>query len=422
MFNNREIVTAVDLGSSKICVLVGEALPDGKVKVIGQGCVPSEGSIVKGEIYNMDKAFELLGSALEEADRSSDRELGNSRLVIVPVTGCGIESMQGVGTATIRSEQRVVTEKERAEAVENAKDQHVSAGREIINISESCFAIDGRPVCNPLLQSGRRLDAYVHLVHGVTTRLENFRTIVRESGFEDSMIYPVFAPLATDYGILSEEERGSGALLVDIGAGTTEYDVECNSGVRASGVLQVGFDHVCNDLAVGLDLNIGVCRKLVEDGSLSRAIREHRDCLEFPGSSVGTPRRIPLNSFETIIDLRLRETFEIIKQILNEKNALSQLEAGGILTGGGAMFERTGAMFREVFEMSCRIAQPLENGDPVALAENPRFSTVWGALRLAVAYNAMEPGGSGRGGFGSLLDMVDSLVSRNRKKLWNRRG
>ena len=323
MFNNREIVTAVDLGSSKICVLVGEALPDGKVKVIGQGCVPSEGSIVKGEIYNMDKAFELLGSALEEADRSSDRELGNSRLVIVPVTGCGIESMQGVGTATIRSEQRVVTEKERAEAVENAKDQHVSAGREIINISESCFAIDGRPVCNPLLQSGRRLDAYVHLVHGVTTRLENFRTIVRESGFEDSMIYPVFAPLATDYGILSEEERGSGALLVDIGAGTTEYDVECNSGVRASGVLQVGFDHVCNDLAVGLDLNIGVCRKLVEDGSLSRAIREHRDCLEFPGSSVGTPRRIPLNSFETIIDLRLRETFEIIKQILNEKNALS---------------------------------------------------------------------------------------------------
>ena len=169
-------------------------------------------------------------------------------------------------------------------------------------------------------------------------------------------------------------------------------------------------------------MNIGVCRKLVEDGSLSRAIREHRDCLEFPGSSVGTPRRIPLNSFETIIDLRLRETFEIIKQILNEKNALSQLEAGGILTGGGAMFERTGAMFREVFEMSCRIAQPLENGDPVALAENPRFSTVWGALRLAVAYNAMEPGGSGRGGFGSLLDMVDSLVSRTRKKLWNRRG
>ena len=230
MFNNREIVTAVDLGSSKICVLVGEALPDGKVKVIGQGCVPSEGSIVKGEIYNMDKAFELLGSALEEADRSSDRELGNSRLVIVPVTGCGIESMQGVGTATIRSEQRVVTEKERAEAVENAKDQHVSAGREIINISESCFAIDGRPVCNPLLQSGRRLDAYVHLVHGVTTRLENFRTIVRESGFEDSMIYPVFAPLATDYGILSEEERGSGALLVDIGANNAQRNNQKKSG------------------------------------------------------------------------------------------------------------------------------------------------------------------------------------------------
>lgn len=418
MFNNRKIVTAVDLGTSKICVLVGEILPNGNLKIIGHGCVPSGGAIVKGEICNMDKAAELLAMAMEEADRRSNQELNNSSLVVVPVTGCGIESVQGVGSALINSESQLVTDKECNEAIENAKYQQLSAGREIINISESWFEIDDRPVKNPISQSGRKLDAHVHIVHGVSSRVQNFKKIIRDCGFEDSVIYPAFAPLVTDYGILSEDERASGALLIDLGAGTTEYDVECNSVLRASGVIQVGFDHVCNDLAVGLDLKIGICRKIIEEGTLTRAIREHRDVLEFPGSKVNSIRRIPVTSFETIIDLRLREIFEIIKNILAEKNELNQLGAGGILTGGGAMFERTGAIFRDVFEMNCRIAQPLENGEPIPLLPNPRFCTAWGALRLAVAYEAMNHGNSRRVGLGGLLDIMDSAVCRIRKKFW----
>ncbi len=421
MFNSREIVTAVELGSSKICVLVGEAGDDGQVNIIGRGVAASGGSVIKGEIDNMEKAFEQLSLALEDADKSSDRELGNSRLLVVAVTGCGIDSHCGVGTVFIKNEMHKVTEKERIEAHENARVQHLSADREIINSSESYFLIDDRRVRNPINQNARKLDAYVHVVHAIGARLENFRSIVRESGFEDAMVEVVFSPLAADFGILSDEERENGVVLIDLGAGTTEYVVEYNSGVQASGVLQVGFEHVCNDLAIGLDLHIDICRKLVADGTLGSAIREHREYLEFP-SSTGKVRKIPVASFETIIDLRLREIFEIIRDSLAAKGALNNLDSGGVLTGGGALFERTPAIFREVFELGCRVGQPLEAGGAVTGVEDPRFSMIWGALKIAAYYNEANSGHGSRGPVGGLLDAVDGLWNRTRRMWQNLRG
>lgn len=421
MFNTREIVTAIELGSSKICVLVGEAGQDGRVNIIGRGVAPSAGSIIKGEIDNMEKAFEQLSLALEDADRSSDRELGNSRVVVVAVTGCGIDSHCGVGTVFVKNEMHKVTEKERIEAHENARIQHLAPDREIINSSESYFLIDDRRVRNPINQNARKLDAYVHVVHAIGARLENFRSIVRESGFEDAMVEVVFSPLAADFGILSDEERENGVVLIDIGAGTTEYVVEYNTGVQASGVIQVGFEHVCNDLAIGLDLHIDVCRKLATDGTLIAAIRDHREYLEFPRST-GKVRKIPVASFETIIDLRLREIFEIVRDSLAAKGVLNNLDAGGVLTGGGALFERSAVLFREVFEMGCRIGQPLEAGGAVTGVENPRYSMIWGALKIAAYYNELNSARGNRGTVGGLLDAVDGFLNRTRRTWQNLRG
>ncbi len=415
MFQTREIVTAIEIGTSKICVLVGEAGPDGRVSIIGRGTAPSDGAVIKGEIDHMEKAFEQLSIALEEANRTSDRELDNSRLVVVVVTGCGIVSHQGVGTVFIKNEQHKVTEKERFEAHENAKIQHIAPDREIINSSESYFVIDDRRVRNPINHIAQKLDAHVHVVHALAARLENFRSIIRDSGFEDTMVEVAFAPLATDFGILSDEERDNGVLLIDLGAGTTEYDVEYNTGVQASGVLQVGFEHVCNDLSIGLDLPIGVCRTLIESGTLNQAIRERRESLEFPMPGRRQSRQIPLASFETIIDLRLREIFEIIKMQLVEKGALCNLDAGGVLTGGGALFDRSAALFREVFDMPCRVGQPLEAGGAVTGVDNPRFSTAWGALKIAAYYNEVNCGSVGRGPVRSLIDVMDGLISRTRR-------
>lgn len=109
-------------------------------------------------------------------------------------------------------------------------------------------------------------------------------------------------------------------------------------------MLQVGFDHVCNDLSLGLDLHIDVCRKLIEEKTLQRAMQERREYMEFP-SSTGRGRKIPLPSFEVIIDARLREIFEIIRSMAAAQGALGSLDAGGVLTGGGRIVRADGADF-----------------------------------------------------------------------------
>lgn len=413
MFQTRDVVTAIEIGTSKINVLVGEAGSDGTVTVSGLGSAPSAGSVVKGEIENMDLAFEQLGSAIADAESASDGLLNSTKVVVVAVTGCRMEAFQGVGSVVIRNEAHKVTGKERLEAHENARVRRLATGREIINSTESYFTIDGRRISNPLNHTASKLEAYVHVIHADAARIENFRSIVRDSGFEEARIEVAFSALADDFGILTEEEREHGVLLVDVGAGTTEFVVEYNSGVYASGVLQIGFDHVCNDLSLGLDLHIDVCRRLIEENTLQRAIQERREYLEFPGST-GRKRRIPLSSFEVIVDARLREVFEIIRAMASEQGAPARLDAGGVLTGGGALFKRTEQIFYEVFDMSCRIGKPFDAGGVLTGLDTPRCSTIWGALKIASYYNELNTAQRGRGMVGSLIDIVDGMLNKTR--------
>lgn len=419
MFQSRNIVSAIEFGSSKICVLVGESDGDGHIDVIGRGEAPSAG-VVKGELTNIEAAFDQLAFALEEADQSSGRELNNSRIIVIPVTGCGIASYQGVGTVFIKNSEQRVTDSERAEAHQNARIHPLETDRSVLNSSESYFVIDDRlRLRNPINQTAYKLDAHVHIVHALTNRLENFRTVVRESGYEEN-VEMVFAPLASGVGVLTEEEREGGVLLIDFGAGATEYVMEFNNGTIASGMLQVGFDHVLNDLSIGLDLPIESCRKLIEGGTLAQLMRERCDYVDFP-SSTGKVRRIPLSSFETIVDQRLRETFEIIRRKVGHSSDLSRINCGGVLTGGGALFDRSGRLFREVFDLSVRVGQPIDIGGAVTGLENPRYSTVWGALKIADYYQNLQSDNSA-GIFQRFSSSVGEMADKLRRSFGGFRG
>ena len=399
MFHTRNIVSAVEMGTSKFCVLVGEIGGDGGLDVIGRGEAPSAGAVVKGEIVNMEKAFDQLAKALEEADRSSGRVLNLTRMVMVLVTGGGISSQPGVGMVLIRNDEHTVTESERREANDNARILNLAAERKIINTSESFFLVDGRRVSNPLRHQGSKLEAHIHIVHGISARVDNFRNLVRESGFDDADVDVVFSPIAADLGVLNELEREDGVLLIDLGAGCAEYVMEYDSGVCASGVLQLGMEHVANDLSIGLGLNIDQCRRLLVSGELDRAEREGRAHIVMR-TGAGAERAIPLCSFDTIIDCRLREIFTIIRRQLESAGSPRSLAAGGVLTGGGALFPRSRELFGEVFDLSCRVAQPRDAEGAITDLASPRYSAVWGALKVAAHYRGMDAAGEGiAGGF-----------------------
>lgn len=403
MFRNRAIVGAVEFGSSSICVLLGESMPDGTLSVIGKGEAPSAG-IVKGEIDSVDTAFDQLGKALNDADAMSGGELNNCSLLVVPISGCDIKSCQGKGAVTIDSPDGRVTESNRQRAHEIARVCRLEPGRSILNSSESFFVIDDKlHRRDPIGQSADKLEARVHIVHGVVNRMENFRQIMHNSGFEQTEL--VFSPMAAAEGVLAREERENGVLLIDIGAGVTDYLLEFNLGVYASGQLQVGMMHVINDLGLGLELPLEQCSKLLTDGTLAAAIREKREFIDVP-ASFGKVRRIPVASFEVIIDLRFRELLEIIRSSIDPE-ALARVNSGTVLTGGGASFEMAQKIAREVFHSTVRVGRPNAVGVVTDLA-NPRYSAVWGALKVADYYLRCSRDNSS-GTWEKFLDMGDSV-------------
>ncbi|MBE6365246.1 MAG: cell division protein FtsA [Lentisphaerae bacterium] len=397
MFRKRNVTCAVEFGTSKIVVLVGEVDDHGGVSsVIGYGAAHAPGAVVKGEVADVKRAAEAFRQALEEADRASGGELVNCRLMTMLVSGCGIESKLSKGIVTVKNPDRIITEVEQQEARENAKFTASGNGREIINTSVSHYLVDNRRVSNPLGQSGTQLEAWVHIIHAVAGRVDNFRSVVINSGVEDARIEAVFSPLATGEGICSELEKENGSLLVDIGAGTTEYLVYFDRGVCASGVIPLGMEHVANDLSIGLKLHIDACRRLLENGTLAKAIQEKKSSLELPGST-GRMMTIPLTSFEVIVDARIREIFELIRRQLREKNAPRALGAGGILTGGGAEYFRSRELFCDIFDMNCRIGIPANAPGAGFDLDSPRFSAIWGALKVAAYFqhNFIAPTGAG---------------------------
>ncbi|MCP3967724.1 MAG: cell division protein FtsA [Lentisphaerae bacterium] len=410
MFQQRDIITAVEIGTSKIHVLVGQMDNDSSVTVIGSGEVPTANAVVKGEIADMDRALELLINAIEEADNSCNREINNSRIIFFNVTGAGINSFQGVGNVFIQNEGLKINDEDVKEAVENAQTKPLPLDQSVINTFDSYFMIDGgRRVSNPIDHVAHKLEAYIHVIHGDTNRIENFRSLLRDAGF-DHEIQPVFSGMASVFGILTDEEKESGILLLDIGAGTTEYVAVFNMGVLDSGVIPIGFEHLANDLSLGLDLHISVCRKLLSDGSLAAHITQRKGFVEIKSSSGGI-RKIPLSSFERIIDLRLQETFQIINRNIHEKGIFRSLGAGAVLTGGAALFPRTAEIVKEVFQFPVRIGRPYDAKGAVTGLEDPRYSTVWGTLKYGELFIHQLNSNRKRGVFGSMVDGVDGMAS-----------
>ncbi|MBE6388596.1 MAG: cell division protein FtsA [Lentisphaerae bacterium] len=411
MFQKRNTVCAIEFGTSKVCVLIGEVGTRGGVgAIIGHGMAYLPGAVIKGEIADMDRATKALNKALSEADRSSGGELVNCRMMTLLVSGCGIESRQAKGIVTVKNSDGVITDAEKAEANENAKVIALGSGREIINTSVSYYLVDNRRVSNPLGQSGRRLEAYVHIIHAVASRVDNFRRAVINSGVENARIEPVFSPLAAGIGIVGELEKENGSLLIDLGAGATEYLVYFDRGVCASGVVQLGMEHVANDLAIGLNLHIDSCRKLLGSGMLENALKEKRAFLEFPGPG-GRMKNIPLSAFEMIVDARLREIFELVRSQLREKNAPRALGAGGVLTGGGAEYFRSRELFSDVFDLDCRIGLPADAGGAGTDLTSPRFSALWGALKVA-AFFQQSYGISPEGGLKKVFGKMGKFLGR----------
>ena len=417
MFKQHNIITALEIGTSKVCVLIGEYTDD-ELNIIGKGEVPSAGAVVKGEIVAMDLMIEKLIDAMELADQQSGHELNNSTMYVVSVTGCDITSMLSEGTAFVQNEERRISENEICEAVNNAKVHTLNVDRRLVNSFDAYYMLDGvRRSSQPLNQRANVLKAYSHIIHGNSNRLASFSTILLDAGL-DYAPEMIFSPIADMFGLLSDDELENGTLLIDFGAGSTEYAAVYNSGVLASGVIGIGFEHVANDLAIGLNLPINYCRKLLNEGLLEKYTRENAQFIECRTNS-GSLRKIPVESFNRITDARIRELFELIRNNMCKESFWNNLAAGCVLTGGGAKFFQTKTIFNQVCDLPSRIGKPFNAGSEL---NDPAYSTVYGALRYGYML-AMQEESRRSNGFGnSLRDKISGFGDTFARTLKNLRN
>jgi cell division protein FtsA len=378
MFDRSEIIVGLEIGTTKVCAVVGEADAEGALQIIGVGTELTRGAVRKGEIVNRDLAEEAIRGALAAAEESADVEL---RRVYLSVTGSHIEGNNYHGVHPIASVDREIEEEDLTAVARKARPQ-LTEGREVLHALCQGYRVDGQGgVDNPLGRFASRLEVDVHVLSGQITRLQNPVYAVKGLGLQVEDL--IFAGRASARAALSPEQCEQGALLIDLGAGTTEYVVYHNRSLRHSRVIAVGGEHVSNDISVGLKLSNARAEKLkLEHGAAMPDPAAHGQTYNFT-SDVGLDNRtVSISHLHQIVHARLEELLLLIRDDLAREGLLAHLRAGVVLTGGGARMSAMERLAAHVFQMPAQTARATVGSGPSSILDEPECSTALGLVKL----------------------------------------
>jgi cell division protein FtsA len=403
------IYAGLEIGTSKICLVVGEARADGAIKILGVGQAPSRG-IRKGEIVDFETAKTCLHDALVRAEQRSDVMIKN---VILSVTGPHIESLNNRGRLSIPEDQSEITEDDLAEIKEIARDVAIPEQNVFLHSMIRHYIVDGQDkVINPVGMLGRKLEADYHIIHGIRNRIQNTIRCVQEIPLEVEQV--VFAPVAAAMIVLNRQAKEQGALLIDIGGGTTDYVLYADGAIAQSGSLGLGGDHLTNDLALVLKVPLSRAEKLkLEEGncSLEPSAIEGRVMLEGDAHFVG--RSVEREMLNGVLASRLTEIFGLVRRRLEKGDGLGRCAAGVFLTGGTSLLPGVAALAEEVLGLPVHRPTTAPISGLTATFENPQYATPIGLIRYAQILENERPRRSPLSKFAGSVSQFFSGV-----KLW----
>lgn len=387
--SGQTIITGIEFGTDKICAIHGRPDQNGNIEVLSFASLPSRNSVVKGMIVDQNAALNILKSVLEESEKGLGRFSRSEQHVYFLVNGMHVSSRFGEGTVLNYNEDRKITAAHVQNAIENAKNLAVSTDLVNIQVYDSSFLLDDtKRSFNPIGSLAEKLTAYIHIVFADKKRIDMVQTILRELGFESG--YPVFVPMADAYGVPTQDERAQGTLLFDYGAGVCSYVLLYREGVMLSGSIPAGANNVANDLSVALELPYEYCQRFLRESTLETLRGEGRNYVEYKVSANGAAdriRRIPLDSFEKVIDLRQREIFTLLKKELERSNKLMFLRNGVVMTGGGSMIGSAPATMANVMNVPVRCGEVMNVTGALSAFRSPMpcYSAILGLVKHAAA-------------------------------------
>lgn len=377
--SKKDVVVGLDIGTTKICCIVGELVepgPNPRIDIVGIGTTPSTG-LRKGVVVNIDTTVESISKAVEEAELMAGVEITT---ITAGIAGGHIKSFNSSGVVAVKDKE--ITERDVQRVIDAAKAVAIPMDREVIHIIPQEYMIDEQDgIHDPVGMNGVRLEAKVHIVTGAVSSAQNIIKCANKAGLNVAEI--CLEPIASSEAVLSNDEKELGVVLVDIGGGTSDIAIFREGSVVYTGVLAIGGNHITNDIAVGLRTPQHEAEKIkIHHGSALASTVRPDETIEVPGVGGRKPRVLSRRLLAEIIEPRVEEIFSLIQREVMKSGYQDLLSGGVVITGGSTLLEGMPELAEMVFEMPIKRGVPAGVGGLKDIVNSPKFATGVGLLKF----------------------------------------
>jgi cell division protein FtsA len=374
MIRDSNIIAGLDIGTTKICVLVGKPNSDGSLDIVGLGSSPSLGAIKRGVIVDIDSVSSSIKMAVEQAELMSGYKIEK---VYTGVSGRHIKGLNDEGSCSLKGQ--IVTQKHIDKAIDMAQSTKLD-GLCLLHSIPRYFTLDGQKGINikdPIGMSGQRLEAKVHIVTGHEPSIDNIKRAIERSGV--GLAGTILESLASSEAVLSEDEKDLGVVLIDMGGGTCDITIFFEGGVVHSSVLPIGGNNITQDIAQCLRTPYLAAEELKKNfGYAMSNMVDRNSYIDVPivgdfnhGQRI---QKIPKLLMCEIIESRVKETLELINSDI-KRNEHYKFLSGVVLTGGSSMLKGLAEFANIIFDMPVRRSWPNKVGGMRSIVANPIYST-----------------------------------------------
>src|SRR5512147_1298891 len=408
----EEIVVGIDVGTTKVCTLVGRVEDDRSIRILGVGIEPSEG-IRKGMVVDLAAASQAITRSVEKAESTSGLEITSA---LVSMAGAHVSSVNSRGAVAVNG--NIIEQYDVAHALEQARAVAIPYDREIIHVIQRGFTVDGQDgIRSPKGMHGYRLEVEAHIITASAASSDNLRQCVGAAGVEVQQF--VLNPLASAEVVLTDQERQMGVAVCDIGGGTTDLALYVNGDVWHTMVLAVGGNHITQDIAHGLRLSFPQAEEIKkQQGYALRSGVGSEEYFTIRPFGEDQPVQINRQELAHIIEARVAEMFSLVLQEIKRSGYDGLLPAGMVLTGGTSALPGIKRVAAEVLGMPVRTAQPENLLGLVDRLNSPAYSTSVGLLRWAVSMHEHDLAFGGGGQNRRRRSKGESTMNLDAIKTW----
>lgn len=378
---DKPIVVGIDIGSNKICTLVGQAETNGQIRILGMGLEPAEG-MRKGVVIDLAAASQAVARSVDKAEHTAGLEITSA---LVSLAGASVSSINSRGVVGVSG--RVIDENDILRSIDAARAVAIPHNREIIHVIQRGFKVDEHEgIHNPLGMHGYRLEVETHIITAAAGSVENLRECAAAANVGVKQF--VLNPLASAEVALNETERQIGVAVCDIGGGTSDLAIYIDGDIWHTAVLPVGGNYVTSDIAHGLRLPLSQAEevKLAHGHAISEEV-DKRDNFQVKPFGEGNPVQISRQELAHIIEARIEEIFSMVSQEIKRSGYNGLLPAGMVITGGTSLLPGIRDLAGRVLGVPVRIAKPQHLVGMSDRLESPAYATSVGLLRWALNMN-----------------------------------